>query len=59
MAHLKPCPFCGSSRIREDVHLFHGDAGEFDVDVIECLNCDAVAPKSAWNSRMDKNEPAR
>lgn len=59
MDKFKPCPYCGSSTIRKEVHLHTGDTGEYDVDVIECLDCDAVAPERIWNCRVNKNELSR
>ncbi len=48
---LEPCPFCGSARLRKTDWLLADDDGEREVDVIECLDCDAAAPAEIWNSR--------
>ena len=44
------CKFCGSANIRETEFTFAGDDGEEDVDMIECLDCDASARKELWNN---------
>ena len=52
MTH-KPCPFCGSSRLREDDVTLCTDDGEVDVTVVECLDCDAQARVEWWNERRE------
>ena len=48
---LRPCPFCGGERLRKTDWLLATDEGERDVDVVECLDCDAGAPVEIWNTR--------
>ncbi|NNF66922.1 MAG: hypothetical protein HKM98_05390 [Gammaproteobacteria bacterium] len=48
---LLPCPFCGSENLRKTDWLLADDNGERELDVIECLGCDAAAPCAVWNDR--------
>lgn len=54
---LKPCPFCGSKRIRKN--------GGFLYDFMECMGCDSKGPlgialsrvpEGRWNDRADNEE---
>lgn len=45
---MLPCPFCGSTNIREEI-MYWDDDGENPG--VECLNCDAVARPEYWNKR--------
>lgn len=46
---MLPCPFCGSSNIREDQAMFCDDDGEHSG--IECIDCDAINRREHWNKR--------
>lgn len=58
---LKPCPFCGSKKLRVIDHSFVDDEGPFQ---IECELCQAQGPKDLgqtkdqaaelWNTRKEK-----
>lgn len=58
MESIKPCPFCGSTNQRKDSWLLCNDRGEHEVDIIECLNCDAAAPCEWWNHRVTEGQVA-
>ena len=47
------CPFCGSKNLI--VCDWHLDAG--DTKAMECNNCYAGAPLSAWERLAQKNNP--
>lgn len=46
---MLPCPFCGSSNIRECEMMFLDDDGEHPG--VECLDCDASNRQEYWNMR--------
>ena len=57
MTDLKPCPFCLSENLRTVDMLLATDDGEEEIDVIECLDCDAQARIEFWNKRPEETGP--
>lgn len=53
-----PCPFCGSTNLRLSDWLLANDNGEIEVEIVECLNCDAAAPVEWWNKRAAQGKAA-
>ena len=48
---LKPCPFCGSSRVDWENDV--GDDDDYYMEWWECEECGGRAPtKEAWNARV-------
>lgn len=69
---LKPCPFCGSKRVRSNLYSREGNADNYEHHVY-CENCSACGPiitgekvepgenrwdkaREAWNARCEKGE---
>jgi predicted Fe-S protein YdhL (DUF1289 family) len=51
-----PCPFCGSSEVREIDAWLDTENGEEQAILIECRLCDAQARKNWWNQRSPMAE---
>lgn len=58
---LKPCPFCGSSNVKNEWVYAGTDLEEYWV---ECMNCGGKGPWDSdqqqaieeWNTRVNKND---
>ena len=53
---FKPCPFCGSEKLRVVIWM---STGKKQIDGVECLNCMGMAPAGNWNQRTTLTWPTQ
>lgn len=67
MTELKPCPFCGSTRLIIERDYPQSNTPALDKEWVECLKCSATGPYHrvsrthqaairGWNKRFDDGE---
>lgn len=55
---LKPCPFCGCSKLNEFIQGEFSQHGTRQHLMIECTDCHVFTQKKAWNTRATPQQPS-